>query len=113
MVKLPEPDYFTTAQLSKRWGVSEEDVLQYAVTGQLRTSVVSKGWYMESGYYDCERDDERQRFTVPDDEFFSRNRLHWLCVRSISEVLDNGVCDNPSLDVEQGLTRFWRCYTIP
>ncbi|MBI3440866.1 MAG: hypothetical protein HY052_03530 [Proteobacteria bacterium] len=49
---LPELKVYSIEQFAKKLGCTTRDILHYGRTGQLKLSVLSKGWTLECGYYE-------------------------------------------------------------
>lgn len=93
-IKLPEPEYYSLEMLARRWGCSVGEVIHYGGIGMIHLCVLSDGWYLESGYYDSPVDSD-DRFTVPDNHYYSFNELLPLYPRTIREIARFGEVKNP------------------
>lgn len=101
MHELPEPNFYTLEMLARKWGCKVNDILHYGLTGQLKISVLSSGWYLEGGYYD-EIEENRPPHRIPDIQRWTINELFVLHHFDLSILAKESILENPNFEAEPG-----------
>ncbi|MCB9980759.1 MAG: hypothetical protein H6863_06465 [Rhodospirillales bacterium] len=96
MSALPEPSFYTLKTLAKRWNCIEDQILNYVLTGQLKASVLTQGWWMEKGYF--EKPDDDNWFRIPENIYTSYDEILDLTLRSVRQILNGNERDDPDFE---------------
>ena len=97
---LPEPTFYTLKTLANKWECDEEQVINYMLTGQLKTSVISNGWWLESGTFEKTDDGYSKRVCRSVD--LSSGHPLTLYPKSVKKILTNGEIINPTFESKPG-----------
>jgi hypothetical protein len=92
---LPEPKVYSIEQFAKKLNCTTQDVLHYGRTGQLKLSVLSKGWTLECGYQE-QLDDDDWHHIPCGNIFCSSGTVLGLWQSSAIELAGDGSTINPS-----------------